>query len=158
VNANSFKPLAPADKDRIYQEIIDECELMTDGGCWLYRGTLNTSGYAMKYIQGQMRPVGRFMLCYKTRESMNINADACHGRPGSPCTNQDADECTDGRDCPRRCVNPDHLFWGKHADNCKERESVSFRFGHNARKPKTRSLATILTPVDSALGLSALLS
>lgn len=152
-----FKPLTPADKDRIYQEIIDNCELMPKGGCWLYRGTLTPAGYAMKYIQGQMRPVGRFMLCYKTRESLNINADACHGRPGTACTNPDADDCTDGIDCPRSCVNPDHLFWGSHGDNCRERESVSFRFGYNARKLQTRSLATILTPVDSVGGLSPLL-
>lgn len=137
-----FSPLSPADKDRIYHEIILACELQGDG-CWVYRGTLNNAGYAMKYIQGQMRPVGRFMLCYKTRESMNIEADACHGRPGSPCTNPDADDCYDRADCPRSCVNPDHLSWGTHGDNCKEKESISFRFGWNARGVrKTRSLAS----------------
>lgn len=139
-----FTPLTPEEKDRIYQEIISECELMTDGGCWVYRGTLNSKGYAMKYIQGQMRPVGRFMLAYKTRESMSINMDACHGMgPGCTCTNQDADCCCNGEpNCPRSCVNPDHLHWGTHGDNCKEKESISFRFGHNARRKKMRCFAT----------------
>lgn len=142
-----FKPLSPEEKDRIYQEIISDCELMPDGGCWVYKGSLTPDGYATKYIQGQMRPVGRFMLCYKTRESLNIKADACHGNEdGCRCTNPDADCCCQDNvsDCPRACVNPDHLHWGTHGNNCKEKESVSFRFGYNARKrkKKTRSLAT----------------
>jgi hypothetical protein len=156
-----FRPLTPEEKDRIRQEIIDECELMTDGGCWVYKGTLSPKGYGMKYIQGQMRPVGRFMLCYKTRESMDIDADACHGsEAGCSCTNQDADCCCQegGSDCPRSCVNPDHLFWGTHGDNCKEKESVSFRFGWNARKAKTRCLATTETASVGVPDLSALFS
>lgn len=139
-----FRILNSDEKDRIRQEIIDDCELMTDGGCWIYRGTLNNDGYAVKYIQGRMRGVGRFMLAYKDREGMNAEGDACHGRPGSPSVNPDAEDCFDASACPRSCVNPDHLFWGTHGDNCKEKESVQFRFGWNARRRanKMRSLAT----------------
>ncbi len=139
-----FRPLTLEEKRLIRQEIIDNCEPATDGGCRLYRGTRSPDGYAMKYIQGKMRPVGRFMLCYKTRESMNIDADACHGTAsGCSCTHLDADCCCQGEsNCPRWCVNPDHLYWGTHGENCKEKESISFRFGYNARKAKSRSLAT----------------
>lgn len=140
-----FRPLTVVEKDRIRQEIIASCELMPDGGCWVYRGTLTANGYGMKYIQGKMRPVGRFMLAYKTRESMDIKADACHGTAaGCTCTNPDADCCCADSlwDCPRSCVNPDHLFWGDHDNNCRERESVSFRFGRGGRKMQIRSLAS----------------
>jgi hypothetical protein len=151
-----FRPLTPDEKDNIYRAVIDNCELMTDGGCWVYRGTLNNSGYPMRYIQGKMRPVGRFMLCYHTRESFNIKADACHIRRLIPCDNPDADDSY-GPDCPRACVNPSHLEWGTHGDNCKEKEAISFRFGWNARKPKTRSLATTKAPprVDLHVGTDA---
>ena len=142
VRTDRFRPLTPEEKDHIYQEILSECELMTLGGCWVYRGALTPKGYGTKYIQGKMRPVGRFMLAYKTRESMDMKADACHGRPGGSCTNPDAEDCFDAVDCPRSCVNPDHLFWGSHGDNCKEKESIQFRFGWNSRKGKTRCLAT----------------
>jgi hypothetical protein len=136
-----FKPLSREEKDRIYQEIISECELMPDGGCWIYKGKLNPDGYAVKYIQGKTRGVGRFMLCYQTRESLDINADACHGSgAGCSCTNLDADcSCQGESSCPRSCVNPDHLYWGTHGDNCRERESTSFRFGCNARKRKNKT-------------------
>ena len=138
-----FRPLTPEEKDTIWNEIIADCELMTNGGCWLYRGTINNAGYAMKYIQGQMRPVGRFMLAYKMRESMNYPADACHGNEVCICTNPEADCCCGNvSDCPRSCVNPDHLFWGSHGKNCEEKESFQFRFGAGARKCATRSLAT----------------
>lgn len=139
-----FRFLSLEEKDRIREEIISECELMPDGGCWIYKGNLNPDGYPVKYIQGKTRGVGRFMLCYKTRESLNFKGDACHGRPNGICTNPDAEDCSDVPQCPRACVNPDHLYWGTHGENCKERESTSFRFGYNARKrkKKMRSFST----------------
>lgn len=100
-----FKPLTAEEKDRIRQAIITKCVLA--GDCWLYRGTVNNSGYGMMYIGGKMRAVSRFMLCYSTRESLTIQADACH--------------FTDR--CPyRACCNPRHLYWGSHAENAVLRE------------------------------------
>jgi hypothetical protein len=100
-----FRRLTGAEKDRIWQEIIDNCDLVAD--CWVYRGTANPAKcYGMKYIQGRMHTVSRFTLAYSTRESLNTNDDACH----IP-------------DCPyRACCNPQHLYWGSHPENCKQRE------------------------------------
>jgi len=88
-----FRPLTPDEKGRIYQEIVNNCELHTATSCWAWRGVRSPKGYALKYIQGQMRTVSRFMLCYTTRESLNFPMDACHKEH-----------------CPIRwCVNSDHL-------------------------------------------------
>lgn len=98
-----FRRLTSEDKDRIRHEIIDNCDLMAD--CWIYKDA-NSSGYGVKYIQGRMQIVSRFMLAYSTRESLTIDADACHIM-----------------DCPyRACCNPAHLFWGTHSQNADERE------------------------------------
>src|SRR5690242_19745508 len=99
-----FRRMTPAEKDRVWREIVDACTLMAD--CWIYPVT-NSSGYGVKYIAGEMRTVSRFTLAYVTRESMNTKGDACH------------------RDdiCPyRACCNPHHLFWGSHVENSLQRE------------------------------------
>src|SRR5258708_26949249 len=100
-----FRPLTIEEKDSIRQEIIDNCDLVAD--CWVYKGTVTSSGYGMKYIQGKMRTVSRFMLAYTRRESLDMEADACH----------------DVSQCPHRaCCNPHHLDWGTHAENAVQRE------------------------------------
>jgi hypothetical protein len=107
VNAiNRFSLMSKDQKGRIHAEILASCDLIAD--CWVYRGTKNPKlCYGMKYIQGKMRTVSRFMLAYATRESLDLkDYDACHVR-----------------DCPyRACCNPNHLFWGSYNENCKQRE------------------------------------
>jgi hypothetical protein len=94
--------LKPTEKDRIWNEIIADCVLVAD--CWLYPKT-NKAGYGMKYYAGETRTVSRFTLAYVTRESLNIELDACHVGH-----------------CPyKNCCNPAHLEWGTHRYNCEQR-------------------------------------
>ncbi len=62
----------------------------------------------MKYIQGKMRTVSRFILAYSTRESLDLkDHDACHIR-----------------DCPyRACCNPAHLIVCQHVGPLKTEAS-----------------------------------
>ena len=97
--------LTKSDKDRIRQEIINNCEIV--GDCWIYQGALDRDGYGVKHCGRRTHSTHRFMLAYSTRESLNIPFDACH----------------DTALCPyKACCNPAHLFWATHADNCKQRE------------------------------------
>jgi len=137
-----FRPLTSEEKDTIRQQIIDNC--VVAGDCWLYRGTINNSGYGVKYIQGKARLVSRFMLCYSTRESLDVKADACHR------TDQ----------CPyRNCCNPRHLYWGSHSENAKLREqdardSVAshwLELPHLHRQPKLGHEAHTARGVDGTL-------
>jgi hypothetical protein len=103
-NLDRFRRLSRDEKDRIRQEIVENCKLIAD--CWIWQGAKSVKGYGLKYIQGQMRIVSRFMLAYSERESLDIDADACHKEF-----------------CPyKACCNPAHLFWGTHAENVAQRE------------------------------------
>lgn len=95
--------MSQADKDKVKDEIFAKCDLVAD--CWVYR-VKNPDGYGLKYINGKMRTVSRFILAYYTRESLDIKFDACHVR-----------ECA-----YRACCNPRHLFWGSHRENAAQRE------------------------------------
>ncbi len=78
-----FRRLTLVDKERIREEILSNCDLI--GDCWVYRGTENpTECYGMKYIQGMMRTVSRFMLAYATRESLDTNDEPATTRTYAP--------------------------------------------------------------------------
>jgi hypothetical protein len=98
--------MTAAEKERIKDEILANCELIAD--CWVYKGAINQKGYGMKKIGGVARTVSRFMLAYATRESIEkLGYDACH-----------RDEI-----CPyKACCNPTHLYWATKSENCKARE------------------------------------
>jgi len=98
------KILSKEEKDRLFHEIVANCDLV--GDCWVFKGSKTPAGYGVKKFRGTTLVVSRFMLCYHTRESYNIKADACHVG-----------------DCPyKACCNPLHLCWGSHAANSIQRE------------------------------------
>ena len=102
----STQILTRADKDRIRQEILDNCIRIDD--CLVYCGARNPQGYGLKRIGGKVHSVSRFMLAYETLESLNTSFDACHKK-----------ECLF-----KACCNPEHLFWGSHSKNCEQREQA----------------------------------
>ena len=126
-----FRRLTTEEKDRIRQEIIDHCDLVAD--CWVWNGAKDAKGYGIKYIQGKMRVVSRFMLCYNTRESMDTDNDACH----------DDTQC-----CYRACCNPHHLFWGTHRENVEQREQKRRAAQADTRWSINPALGHEMHPVD----------
>lgn len=99
-----FRTMTQIEMEEVRAEIVARCTLL--GDCWAYE-TTDTSGYGTKYIAGKMRSTSRFMLCYSTREPLDIKADACHNVT-----------------CPyRACCNPKHLAWGTHLQNIQQRDA-----------------------------------
>ena len=78
------------------------------GGCWLSLYKPNKNGQSRIEIDGKSYKFGRVMLFYsdqsKTFEFQNSKIwEACH-------------KCT-----TKNCVNPEHLEWGTHPKNMKDK-------------------------------------
>ena len=70
-------------------------------GCMEYLGHITPLGYGRFYYKRKQIIAHRFVLI-KTTGKNPINMDACHS-----CDN-------------RKCINPDHLWWGTRTDNVRD--------------------------------------
>ena len=103
----------------MHQEILDRfterCVPVTESGCWIWIGSLNTGGYGSIRIAGRMKTAHRL--------SWEI-----HNGPIPPGDHQGATSVCHTCDEPS-CVNPDHLFLGSHKQNMRDmaRKKRGFR-------------------------------
>lgn len=88
----------PALKERIARFI----DTHHPQGCWLWVGTKDPDGYARIKIKGRQQRTHRVALLV-------------FAKPGDPKPALGAQ--ANHRCHNRLCVNPNHLYWGSHADN-----------------------------------------
>ncbi|MGP0017950.1 MAG: hypothetical protein ACLPHP_05230 [Candidatus Sulfotelmatobacter sp.] len=76
------------------------------GECWCYPHTAPDS-YSRIRVKGKNTTASRLVLCVGTNKPLSYKMDACHKTPLCRFKN---------------CINPDHLYWETHAENCRRRE------------------------------------
>jgi hypothetical protein len=99
-----------ADHMRRWDLAIKAIEAIGDsikhGECWCYPTTAS-DGYSKIRVGNKTTTASRLVLCVATDKPLDYGMDACHRTP--LCRH-------------KNCINPEHLFWDTHAENCKRRE------------------------------------
>lgn len=87
-------------KERFEAKFIPE----PNSGCWLWEATTNPDGYGRFRYKGTLTGAHRVsLMLYKEQENKNL---CVLHRCDTPC-----------------CVNPEHLYFGTHSENMKDRQS-----------------------------------
>jgi hypothetical protein len=109
---NNPQPISmtPDEQKEYRHKIVTGCVGIDD--CWVWAGARTEAGYGTIRVGISNRVVSRLAQCLKTGLNLSTPADSCH-----------VAECLS-----RACCNPDHLFWGKHQENCSAREHRDMRW------------------------------
>ena len=95
------------------EEKMNNYEIVTETGCWIWMGCVNREGYGQVSVDGRLQRAHRvFFGLDKIPKGMLV----CH-------------KC----DVPS-CVNPDHLFLGTQTDNILDMMSKGRGRNHNQGK------------------------
>lgn len=95
--------------DELRTFLLDS-RVITAAGCWEWtRGKSN--GYGVKRVNGKILRIPRLSLYLFKMESMDDARQVCHHCDNPPC------------------FNPDHLFFGTHADNMRDMAEKGYMKG-----------------------------
>lgn len=112
--------------EHIKYDIEDRCEKITESGCWIWMGSMDTQGY------GQIRRGSR---PGKLRYTHRVMSDAVEGK-----------EAMHICDIPA-CCNPTHIVLGSHSDNMQD----MIRKGRGVHKQPTGENSKMTMFKDSVI-------